>query len=384
MGKFRDFLRKLSCLSFKKKKKNDKKRHEKLNKKNNTFNIKLDNYECSVDMDEVRPHLQGLIRSKTIQTDDGLVFDLAKDCATKPLHDPNMDRMREVWRDINPKEKLPLLSSCQYSIVTSEGKPVVIGNGSGKKLILAKENETQELVVIKISDDKDDALELVREFGMQNKAFDVLDGNIGSPVFRGFLQVVRSSSFSGKGNVRYFPVCEFCPAVSQLPFSLTVEQALDEHKQGRSLLTKDEWISMIQELLDAAKTYKENNICHLDINLNNVLLVFIEDRVFPVIIHYEFARNLNYKTRNGEPVFPPSNVFRLHPHTAPELIELDHPLETSDLYSIAYIIRAINNQVLHCERLEWELRPYFDSEPQERYTNLSFKIMFHLENEFLY
>ena len=379
MGKykiFKRFLRKCNCCKVYE----EKHAYEEISNEN-SFHMQLDNYECSVNMENVRPQLWQFIQNKVIATADDLVIDLAKDCTRKALYDPNMDRMQEAWREIHPREKLPLLSSSDYTVITSGGKPVVIRFGNQGKVILAKENQTQDLVVIKISDYNKDAVDLVVEFGMQNIAHDVLYGCIGAPVFRGFLQVLRSSPLSNERNFRYLPVCEFCPVVPQLPFSLTMQQALDEHKNGRSLITRDEWISIIHELLKAQKTFERNNICHLDLNLNNVLILFMEDRVFPIIIDYGCSRMLNSKNKSGEPIITAS-VFDTklhHPHTAPELFELDHPLPTSDLYSIAYIVSCINQDILHCERLLWELRNYLNSKPHERYTHLTFKIKFHLE-----
>ena len=300
-------------------------------------------------------------------------LDLKRDCCSKEQlrEDPELEEFLTKWdgvNDIYEEEQLSLLCSSDYTLITSLRKLVTIGSGKTCRTLLAREKSTNELVIIKIVKKKYCTMgEMILEHTMQMMAHKAIGKH--APKIKGWLQVHPDSplAFSDKERIRYFPVMEFCSVIQDQPVALTLSQAIEEHNSGNKILSKKEWANVCMRLLELCNELQENNIHHLDLLTTNILLRFSEeDEVFPVLIDYGMAMRSEGNPQ-GEVLYDPAfEDIEEHPQVAPELYRQNHPLPSSDIYSVSYALGRINDHVLQLPEFSSTLSWYRDLEPSSR------------------
>ena len=137
-------------------------------------------------------------------------------------------------------------------------------------------------------------------------------------------------------------VSEYCCWIPHSCSSLSLQLALYEHKAGRPILTTQELHHVIEALLDAVHILQQRDLYHCDIKSNNVMLQFRNHGVHPVLIDYGLV--CRSKGNGSKPMHDTDNLEKSlaeFPHVCPELYKQPDPLPSSDVYSVALIVRKI-------------------------------------------
>ena len=289
------------------------------------------------------------------------------------VDDPHLNSIQQspAIKAINYDRQIPIVHSSDYSVETLNGEPVLIGKGSAGTLILARHNDTGKFVVIKLL--STNTMKLCLEFTLQAKAHQVLGRH--APDVVGFLQVKKSSSLNKgcpEGQMRYLPVMEFCPLVPDSKVSMTLLQAAFCHLGGTRMLSKKEWANIFLTLIDKVNNLQSNDIYHLDLKPDNIMLCFDGDEPYPVIIDYGIAQTVDRHRKRSVIIKTTLNPEML-PHCAPELFQQNYPLPTTDLYSLAFVMICINTRVLKSEALHKSLINFRESSPASRMDYEEFK-----------
>ena len=231
----------------------------------------------------------------------------------------------------------PLLKGSDYTALR------YLGQGSYGKVVLAQENSTSKLVVVKISFENNNLVSLLHEYMHQERTHRALRGSsCTAPAPLGFIRMRSNTATIG---YMYLLVSEFCPVVPNAKSALTMFKAMNEHMAGRPLLSIEDWKSISLALIDATITFLRNDIYHNDIKTDNVMICFNErNEPHPVIIDYGLAcRSVTYNTHSFFYRRPDIDIF--NKHNGPELFLLPHPLNTSDLYSVAFLLEELGRDV---------------------------------------
>ena len=267
-----------------------------------------------------------------------------------------------------------LLRGDNFSLITSQGKPVCIGQGGKSSILLAQDHSTLALVAVKLIQGKNNVSllsALLQEYGYQRKASRVFcNGKAVAPKPVGILRLTNSSPLA-KQNNPYMLVSEYFPLAHGVPQSLALDRAIHMHNSGRKLLTNEQWAQVSLDILEVVNALNMNNIVHLDIKPGNILLHIQGSEIRPVVIDYGISRSFTDTVRFS----PHPEQDKLYPHNAPELFsETDEvtPLPTSDLYGVAHVIIKINT-ILDSPHLDTELRSYRALSPSMRHGYLQLR-----------
>ena len=234
---------------------------------------------------------------------------------------------------------LPILSGTQYDAIAD------IGQGCNGRVILAKHITTKEKVVVKIpldvEENPDYMEEMLNEFMHQDRAYKVLKGAAcTAPKPLGFIRMKSDSVALG---YIYLSVLEFVPVLPNALCTLTMFQATLEHEEERPVIDKEGWRTLIQDLIDATDLLQRNDIAHNDIKEDNVMVRFGRDsRPKAVLIDYGLSTKLSSIPTTGGAYLAATPGKDIHDsHNAPELFLQPNALPTSDLYSVAKLIKSI-------------------------------------------
>ena len=305
-------------------------------------------------------------------------FKLKEECKDlKGKRDLNIDhviyhnlQLQSMFKNDPPK----LLSGEDFTLITSGGKPVFIGQGTNGSVLLAQERFSLKLVAVKLIQHENSMTTLaglLKEYAFQRKGSKIfMNGKRFVPKAIGILRL-KSTSPMAQRYCSYMLVSEYCSLANGLPQSLSLHTAIKLHKEGRILFTDKQWEKLCLDILDAVNALNTNNIYHLDIKPNNIVLQFHGHEIWPILIDYGLSRTSTCTIRFS----PVPDQETLYPHTAPELISATHqcfPLVTSDLYGVSYVIMQINT-ILKSFLLDIELRSYRAMLPAHRQVYLYFR-----------
>ena len=306
---------------------------------------------------------------------------LANQCYDLSSSSPDVSMRKKIKEDISKTLKESncleyyfrndppnVLSGKNYTFITdSQGNIVSAGDGSYVRALLAKDNKTNSLVVVKLVRTKNShSLDvLMEEYALTRLAHQVLKDGCYTPHVKGLL-LLKENELLGKHFFPYVLVQEYAGLVSGFPVSLSVDEALQESKKGNSLFSEVEWEEICLKVVHGADQFRDNNITHIDIHPKNVLIQLGQEELKIVFIDFGISvGNWNY---SPSPVFStkPAKVF---PQTAPALYELPKPLPTTDLYSCAYLIQNVASATGN-SKLEQEMQKYRSKAPEERTVHL--------------
>ena len=317
----------------------------------------------------VRQCIQDYVTNKPIGL-TGISLNIRDHCHTKSQiqKDPKLSHLLRYppIKDLYKDRPLVLLDGSNYSMARSpQGQNISIGKGTHGEIILARDETTKQLVCVKVSNER--LQDIVIEFGYQTKAHNILGKN--APSFKGLLQVRQDSPYGAASGFRYLPVMEFCSLTSDSPVALTLREALILHQQGHKFFSANEWFQICRQIFVSVYCLANGKLHHCDLKLNNILLRFEGDSVYPVIIDYGLAMNGSVNN-NQETLLKPitdSQILNLYPHTPPEMFKQNYLLPTSDLHSVAYCILHINESVFRSKLVKREMKAYMKMSPQDRH-----------------
>ena len=266
----------------------------------------------------------------------------------------NSPELKEYFRN----DPLKLLSGGEYEIITFNDKPLVLGEGGNGVTYLATEKHTNRPVVVKLIKDEDEDLESVlKEYYFQRKANKLLTKGCKTPKVEGLMRL-RASSDLQTSCFPFLLVQEFCSNLDGNLYTMSVDDALSEHKRGREVLTKYQWKRLCETLISAVQDLNEAGIYHLDIKPNNLMLQVNKDEELVLwLIDYGLSM------AKGERVEDDSVLEALYISRYPqELYTFPHVFKYSDLYEVAYMIGEIA-MVIGNYYLEEEMANYRLSRP---------------------
>ena len=316
----------------------------------------------------VRRSIQDYVTNKTAKP-SALQLEIKEDCHKKSeiQVDPMLHLLRNhpTNKRLYQDEPLELLDASNYSMVkTPEGKNISVGEGGKAEILLARDETTKQLVAVKVSNDKLE--DLFEEFGFQTKAHKII-GKF-APGFKGLLQVRPGSPHAVSYGFRYFPVMEFCSITKDSPVALSLLKALTLHGKGHKFFSKYEWFKICRQIMLSVNRLTNGGLHHCDLKIDNILLRFEGDNVYPVIIDYGLAKEgiVYHKLRTL--LSPVSDNVRLlrYPHVPPEMFTQNYLLPTSGLYSVAHCISCINAFVFMSKTLNKDMKAYREKSPEER------------------
>ena len=232
----------------------------------------------------------------------------------------------------------PLFCGTLFQVVAN------LGNGVYGRAVLAKYIPTNKMVVVKIPlqvEERPNYIEqMLKEFMYQERAYNALKGMAcTAPEPLGFM---RMRSHSVPQGFIYLSVSEFMSVQPNVQCTLTLRKALHEHQQGRSILDKNEWMTLIQDIIDATNILQRNGISHNDIKDDNIMVHYGMDvRPKAVLIDYGISSSLTSTSTGAYLQFPEEGSI-YDKHNAPELF-LQQPMHTSDLYSVGRLSQLIGN-----------------------------------------
>ena len=235
-----------------------------------------------------------------------------------------------------------LLSGTQYDTIG------YIAKGQYGRVILAQNTTTKEYVVVKIPCEIRDNLayvkDLLKEFMHQERAHNALKGMACSAPRALGLMRMKSNTVT-RGYI-YMLVFEFIPVLPNTLCTMTLKQAIKEHKEGRSVIgEKKEWRTLIQDLIQGTDVLQQNDIAHNDLKRDNVLIQFgLDEQPKPVFIDYGLSTTLtSANTYLPFEVTEGRDIYSYH--VGPELFSKSHPLPTSDLYSVARMTQILGYHI---------------------------------------
>ena len=185
-------------------------------------------------------------------------------------------------------ESVPKILNGAHYKVTS-----VVGRGSQGLVMLARNTADGKLYVIKMSNrlsNPNVVYRFLKEFMFQEHAHSVLQGTCAVPEPKGFIRVEEG------GGIIYMMVSEFCSVIPDAEAALSMNQAIKEHMNHKPILSLTEWRDVCVSLIDAVNTLQSNDIYHIDLKTDNILLQFIDDTVHPVIIDF----GISVRRNNGK------------------------------------------------------------------------------------
>ena len=287
----------------------------------------------------IRPSVTDYFNNHTLSecTDIDLIansYDGIDDGELASTIENNLD-LREHFNGRQP----PLLSGTGYEVVGN------IGSGCNGRVIMAKHVITKDMVIVKIPLQLDHNYldNMLMEFANQEKAYHALKGHACSAPQP--LGIMRMRSDNTPRGFIYLSVSEYLPVVANADCSLTLDKACQEHCEGRALLTGEEWMVLIQDLIEATHTLLNNDISHNDIKQDNIIIQFRSDNT-PKFVLIDFGMATKLITSNSQPMFEvPKERSIYDNHNAPELFFEPSPLPTSDLYSIAKLTQLIGRDI---------------------------------------
>ena len=288
---------------------------------------------------QMRPSVTEYVKNHTLSdcTDVNLIansYDGVDDGELAYTINNNLE-LREHFNGKQP----PLLSGTGYDVISN------IGSGCYGRVILAQHIITKDMVVVKIplQVDKDPYYldSMLKEFVNQEKAYYALRRQAcTAPQPLGF---IRMKSANAPQGFIYLSVSEYIPVLPNAHCTLTVLQACREHGEGRSLINREEWVVLIQDLIDATNTLLNNDISHNDIKEDNIMIQYRSDGR-PKLVLIDYGLTTKQITSNYHPMFElPSDCSIYDSHNAPELFFESSPLPTSDLYSVAKLVEFIGH-----------------------------------------
>ena len=236
-----------------------------------------------------------------------------------------------------------LLSGKDYTLITSYRWPVCVGKGSFGVALLAIENDSKKLVVVKLILRQDARLiDLLTEYALQRSAWHTLKDGCSAPEIKGIM-ILKDEARLERDFFPYLLVQDFCGFTSGGVRSLTLKAALEEHSKN-PMFTKTQWEDICLKLLRGVNQLQKQNIHHLDIHSENILLQMEGNGL--KVFFIDFGLSMGSWSSGIEGIFkePP---FYSHgaTHTAPELFTRSRPLKTSDFFSCAYLIEEIANEI---------------------------------------
>ena len=273
-------------------------------------------------------------------------FNLSVDCCCKYVCMDDARALNNVLREyphfatVKPPH---FLASREYSLITVNKKNVCVGRGAESTCFLAKNNKSNELVVIKlITTTFWDVKRMLDECAMQTLASITLKDGCRAPEVKGFMVLEKNSKLR-ELCFPYLIVQEFCGILPGSTSSLSIRTALEEQIKGNPVLSERQWEDVSLQLLRGADQLAQVPIHHLDIKHENLLLQMVGDEINVVFIDFGLSIG-TWSSENGT-IFPlnPGMDPSMYPQIAPELFQLSRPLSTSDLFSCAFVIENIAN-----------------------------------------
>ena len=256
----------------------------------------------------------------------------------------------------------------QYSMLTTgDDKVICIGEGTYGTNILAQHKESGQLVVFKLQ--RSCHTKIIKEYVMQRRAREILNTQV--PQVLGFMWLKQTSTLTKFPNCfwRLVIVSEFCSMMPNIPVAIPLNKAYRLHGSGQSMLTKEQWRELMLAIMDSAKRLQENNLYHLDIKPDNILLHFNPNGTAkPVMIDFgtsvTSAGTTHHPTFNGNP--------RSFPHVDPHLFSASNPLHTTDVYSVMYTLGLMSHD-LDINGLKKVAYYYCHINPTERWVFASIR-----------
>lgn len=233
------------------------------------------------------------------------------------------------------QHKTEFLNISNFSILTKFGSAICIGTGASGTMVLAANKTSAELVAFKLQ--KVSSRTILQEFVMQSKAQQVLDDRV--PKMMGIACLKATSNLTKNYN-RLVLVSEYCSICKNVPVAMTLENALLLRDDGQMIMSKKQWGDFILAMMDDVSTLQTNNLYHLDLKPDNILIRLQNGTFQHVFIDYGLT-----KTGNGSqcsPMFNSPDPSRF-PQIDPQLFTTSKPLPTSDVYSILYSIGFIGD-----------------------------------------
>ena len=250
-----------------------------------------------------------------------------------------------------------ILNGAHYKVTST------VGSGAQGKVVLARNMTDRKLYVIKMSNEFSNSNvvhHFLREYMFQEHAHHVLKGRCSVPKPKGIIRMKQGDSLN------YMIVSEFCSVIPDVASALSINQALKEHLNHRSILSLTEWKDVCISLIDAVHTLQSNDIYHIDLKTDNILLQFIDDKVKPVIIDFGISvRKNTHKGAFGFLFAPGPDTDRMYPQIDPVLFETLTPLPTTDLYGISHVINQLS-WILQLPTLRHMIQRYRRQTPAER------------------
>ena len=255
-----------------------------------------------------------------------------------------------------------------YSMLTTgDDKVICIGEGTYGTNILAQHKESGQLVVFKLQRSCH-PIAIIKEYVMQRRAREILNTRV--PQVLGFMWL-KETSMTRHPNCfsRLVIVSEFCSMIPNIPVAIPLSKAYRLHGSGQSMLTEEQWRKLMLSIMDSAKKLQENNLYHLDITPDNILLHFNPNgTVDPVIIDFGIsvtsAGTAYHPTFMGNP--------QSFPHVDPHLFSASNPLPTTDVYSVMYTLGLMSHD-LDLNGLKKVAYYYCHINPTERWVFASIR-----------
>ena len=307
-------------------------------------------------------------------------------CSSVPpiMEDPDVTRImqkRRYLKDYFTSHPPCHLNSCDYVVADARRNIIVAGRGNASKVLCGVVLTLNQYVAVKMTKCSDPIKEelmdktklhkmhkILNEFRFQEKAHHVLHGSVCTvPKPIGFLRLKSNPRW--KNYLRYVIVSEFCGVLPTVPIGLDLAAVLNCEHHENSILNKSEWKEIILALIDALKLLQDNDIYHIDLQPQNIMLQFLDEgkSVFPVIV--DFGRGTNsrnwYKRFKGD--------HDEHKWIDPLLFQYQgNPHPTTDLYSLSYTISLISEKI-QLTSLQNEMQNYMKLEPSERPEHQEFR-----------
>ena len=226
-----------------------------------------------------------------------------------------------------------------------------LGEGTHARILICEHLSTRQQYVIKVPKQHTDEKamrRLLREYMLQHHAYHALQNHAASGKHSVSCSAPRPIGFikhrTSSGDV-YMIVSEFCSVLSAAEINFTLKKALEKHE----CFTLTEWRDICLTIIEGLAILQKNDIYHLDIKSDNILLRFSKDCYGPpepVIIDFGNSR------RKQEPDFDgtvSSQKYRSRqddfPHVPPENYILHTPHPTCDLYAFSHTINKMTKIV---------------------------------------
>ena len=161
-------------------------------------------------------------------------------------------------------------------------------------------------------------------------------------------------------------VSEFCGVAPKIPFSVTLSSDTLENPQDTA--------HVCLSLIKATCILQQHDIYHLDIKFGNIVVQMEDNTITPYLIDYGLALNGIGRT-HATSVYPIRS--KVSKQTPPELYRSNKPLPTSDLYSVANVIRVIAKNRFGGSPLEEKMEEYRALKPNVRPGHDEFYDMVH-------